>query len=312
MKKRPIGILVDALRQLGADITYLEEVGYPPLKIQGKALQGGKLSMDGSVSSQFISALLLIAPALSSPLTVELKSLVSKPYVDLTIALMKKGNAKVRKNENFIQLEPTQYQSEQAVKVEADWSSAAFFYQIMAFSTILKMELLGLKKDSFQGDKRLAEIFNAFGVETTFNADSVYLQQSDRLQKTLQLDLSDCPDLIPSVVVTAAILCENATIKGVQTLRIKESDRVAALKNELSKIGVEISEISDHSIRIQGKVKEVKGKIAFSTYKDHRMAMCLALLVFIFEEVEIENPSVVQKSFPHFWEALKKCGVQTS
>lgn len=266
--------------------------------------------MDGSVSSQFISALLLIAPVLSSPLTLELKTLVSKPYVDLTIALMKKGNAKVQKNENLIQVEASEYSSENAIEVEADWSSAAFFYQIMTFTRISKMELLGLKKDSFQGDKRLAEIFHAFGVETIFKADSVCLQQSDHLQKTLQLDLSDCPDLIPSVAVTAAILCEETIIKGVQTLRIKESDRVDALKNELSKLGVEISEISDHSIQLRGKAKiDIKEKITFSTYNDHRMAMCLAPLAFLFEEIEIESPDVVHKSFPHFWEELLKCGV---
>lgn len=311
MKKRPIGILVDALRQLGADITYLETAGFPPLEIQGKDLKGGKLSIDGSVSSQFVSALLLIAPNLSSPLTIEMNTLVSKPYVDLTMELMKKLNAKVQMSKNSIQIEASSYHAEQAVEVEADWSSAAFFYQIMAFSSLSSIELPGLKKDSFQGDKRLAELYKAFGVETVFKADTVQLHKNDQLQKEFQVDLSDCPDLIPSVAVTAAVLCENVLIKGVQTLRIKESDRVEALKLELKQIGVELIEISDHSVQIQGKAEiDNSEKLTFSTYNDHRMAMCLAPLIFCFEEIEIENPSVVLKSFPHFWEELKKCGVQ--
>lgn len=311
MKKRPIALLVNALRELGAEIRYLEEEGYPPLAIQGKVLKGGKLTMDGSVSSQFISALLLIAPTLRSPLTLELNELVSKPYVDLTIALMNKLNAKLVREGNILKVDLAKYHTDQAIEVEADWSSAAFFYQLVAFEPSLSLELMGLNKNSHQGDKRLAELYKTFGVHTSFKKASIILTSTNQSQPTFQADLSDCPDLIPSVAVTAAVLSKKAVIKGVQTLRIKESNRIEALKRELKKMGVELTEIDDHSIELHPKeAVNAKQKLSFLTYNDHRMAMCLAPLVFCFDEVEIENPLVVNKSFTGFWEELKRCGVR--
>jgi len=310
MYERPIGILVDALRKLGAQINYLEKEGYPPLEIVGKKLSGGELKVDASVSSQFISALLLIAPYLSTSLKVELSELVSKPYVDLTVSLMKRLNADVDFNGNIISVLPSIYYSEGEIEVEKDWSSAAFFYQMLALTNIPKITFVGLSENSLQGDRRLASVFESFGVKTVFTATGVELIKGSEVQQSLSLDLTDCPDLIPSVAVTAAILCDFAEIKGVQTLRIKESDRVSALKNELDKIGVKVKELGKDRIQIIPKKEiDINLKPAFSTYNDHRMAMCLAPLAVIFNEIEIENPKVVSKSFPHFWEELEKCGV---
>lgn len=310
MHERPIGVLVNALRKLGAQINYLEKEGYPPLEIVGKKLSGGELKLDASVSSQFVSALLLIAPYLSTTLKVELSELVSKPYVDLTVSLMKRLNAEIHFKGKLITVIPSKYSSKVKLEVEKDWSSAAFFYQMAALANSPKITFEGLSENSLQGDRRLASIFEYFGVKTVFTATGVELIKGTEVQKSLSLDLTDCPDLIPSVAVSAAILCDFAEIKGVQTLRIKESDRVSALKNELDKIGVKVKELGKDRIQIIPK-KEININLgpAFSTYNDHRMAMCLAPLAVIFKEIEIENPKVVSKSFPHFWEELEKCGV---
>lgn len=310
MHERPIGVLVNALRELGAEINYLEKEGYPPLEITGKKLSGGELSIDASVSSQFVSAILLIAPYLTDPLKIKLSDLVSKPYVDLTVSLMKRLNAELDFKGKVISVSPSKYSSKVKLEVEKDWSSAAFFYQMAALTNIPKITFEGLSENSLQGDRRLASVFESFGVKTVFTTTGVELIKGTEVQKSLSLDLTDCPDLIPSVAVSAAILCDFAEIKGVQTLRIKESDRVSALKNELDKIGVEVKEIGKEYIQIiSNKEIDYSIKPAFSTYNDHRMAMCLAPLAVLFNEVEIENPKVVSKSFPHFWEELEKCGV---
>jgi len=301
---------VDALRKLGAQISYLEKEGYPPLEIVGKKLSGGELKVDASVSSQFVSALLLIAPYLSTTLKVGLSELVSKPYVDLTVSLMKRLNAEIHFKGKLITVIPSKYSSKVELEVEKDWSSAAFFYQMLALTNIPKITFVGLSENSLQGDRRLASVFESFGVKTVFTTTGVELIKGPEVQQSLTLDLTDCPDLIPSVAVTAAILCDFAEIKGVQTLRIKESDRVSALKNELDKIGVKVKELGKDTIQIIPKKEiDINLKVAFSTYNDHRMAMCLAPLAVLFNEVEIENPKVVSKSFPHFWEELEKCGV---
>ena len=310
MHERPIGILVDALRELGAEINYLEKEGYPPLEITGKKLSGGELSIDASVSSQFVSAILLIAPYLTDPLKIKLSDLVSKPYVDLTVSLMKRLNAELDFKGKVISVSPSKYSSKVKLEVEKDWSSAAFFYQMAALTNIPKITFEGLSENSLQGDRRLASVFESFGVKTVFTTTGVELIKGTEVQKSLSLDLTDCPDLIPSVAVSAAILCDFAEIKGVQTLRIKESDRVSALKNELDKIGVKVKELGKDRIQIIPKKEiDINLKVAFSTYNDHRMAMCLAPLAVLFNELEIENPKVVSKSFPHFWEELEKCGV---
>lgn len=310
MHERPIGILVNALRELGAEINYLEKEGFPPLEVIGKKLSGGELKIDASVSSQFVSAILLVAPYLTEPLKVKLSDLVSKPYVELTVSLMKRLNADVDFKGNIISVLPSCYSSKVELEVEKDWSSAAFFYQMAALANSPKITFEGLSENSLQGDRRLASVFESFGVKTVFTTTGVELIKGTEVQKSLSLDLTDCPDLIPSVAVSAAILCDFAEIKGVQTLRIKESDRVSALKNELDKIGVKVKELGKDRIQIIPK-KEININLgpAFSTYNDHRMAMCLAPLAVIFKEIEIENPKVVSKSFPHFWEEFEKCGV---
>ncbi len=307
MKQRPIGILVDALRKLGASISYLEQEGFPPLEIHGKKLKGGKLKVDGGVSSQFISALLLIAPSLETPLHLEIQNLVSKPYVNLTLNILNSLGIKLQQKENSIVVEPSTYRIEIENKIEVgkDWSSAAFFYQLMAFSDLESMLLKGLRLDSFQGDKALVNIYESFGISSVFNKDGVVLKRNLPIQEQLEFNLIDCPDLIPSVAVTAAILAKKCLIKGVTTLRIKESNRVEALQNELLKFNAQLEELGENEVFIHQSV-QLPQKVRFKTYKDHRMAMCLAPLSALIEEVEIEEPEVVEKSFPNYWRELER------
>lgn len=309
MKQRPIGILVDALRELGASIEYMEEEGFPPLKIHGKKLNGGKLKIDGGTSSQFISALMLIAPALETPLQLEIQDLVSKPYVDLTLNLMQALGAEIKLEDKRVEVDPSSYLTKGTVEVGTDWSSAAFFYQIMAFSRVDRMLIKDLKSTSFQGDKYLSEVYQSFGISTEFTNDGVVLRRDLDLRNELQFDLIDCPDLIPSVAVTAAILSKECYIQGVSTLRVKESNRVEALKNELSKINTELIDLGENEILVK-QITNLPEIASFETYNDHRMAMCLAPLIFLMDKLEIENPGVVDKSFPNFWKELEKSGLE--
>ncbi len=313
MKHRPIEILVNALKQIDANIEYTEKLGFPPLKIIGKELQGGKISMDGSVSSQYITALLLISPTLSNGLEIELTGkITSEPYIEMTIQMMAHFGVEVKRNGNILQIKPQLYTAKKYV-VESDWSAASYWYSMAALSEEADIGLIGLKSNSLQGDAQVATLFEVFGVETKYNDNLVRISKvSKKLPATFEYDFSDCPDLAQTVAVVVATLNIPSKISGLETLLIKETNRVAALKNELEKLGVEVIIIDNSSIQIMPSQKMDANNVVIETYNDHRMAMAFAPLALIFENLKINNPSVVEKSYPAYWEHLKKIGFSIS
>ena len=313
MKQRPIEILVNALKQIDANIEYIEKLGFPPIKIIGKKLQGGKISMDGSVSSQYITALLLIAPTLSSGLEIELTGkITSEPYIEMTIQMMAHFGAEVKRDGNILQIKPQLYTAKKYV-VESDWSAASYWYAMAALSEEADIELIGLKRNSLQGDGVLSKLFEMFGVETTYNENTVHISKvSKQLPNTFEYDFSDCPDLAQTVAVIIAALKIPSKFSGLETLLIKETNRVEALKNELGKMGVEVIILNNGSIEIIPSQRINASNIVIETYDDHRMAMAFAPLALIIENLKINNPSVVEKSYPNYWEHLKKIGFSIS
>lgn len=312
MKQRPIGILVDQLRRLGAGIEYLEKEGFPPLKIEGKQLKSNEINIDASVSSQYISALMLIAPYLENGLQLNLQGeVVSSPYIDLTLSLQQELGVAVERTNNKIVVHSCTYSASKNVLVESDWSSAAFFYQLVAF-TGRSIFLKNVKENSLQGDVKCAAIFEQLGVETEFTEHGAILSASNKsVKKELNIDMQDTPDLIPSVVVAASQLVEKITVTGSQTLYIKECNRVEALQLELAKIGSDLEEIDRNSFQVFcKKINPENISVSFSTYDDHRMAMCLAPLAQ-FANLEMDQMDVVAKSFPKFWLELEKFGITT-
>ena len=313
MLQRPIGILVEKLKELGADITYLENDGFPPLKIVGKRLNGGPLSIDASVSSQYISALLLIAPHLENGLQLSLKGeVVSFPYIDLTIDLQQQIGIDINREGSLISVQNGAYTSNLQMVVEADWSSAAFFYQIVALSG-KSLFINNLSPTSRQGDVNCFKIFDELGVKTEFLKEGALLtQHTSQFQSILKLDMIETPDLIPPVVVVASQLYSKIAITGTKTLYIKECNRVAALKIELAKLGAELNEVDGNCFEIQRSDKTVEEDkvISFLSYDDHRMAMSLAPLALKYK-IEIDSLDVVAKSFPMYWVEIMKVGIFT-
>lgn len=313
MHERPIGILVEALKELGAEIDYLEKKYYPPLVIKGRNLVEKELQIDASVSSQFVSALLLIAPYIKGGLTLKLvEGESSKPYVEMTRSLMNACGVKSERIRNYLIVEEGAYTFKQSIRVEADWSSAAFFYQVLLFNDQLyEIQFEALSLASIQGDQALAELASIFGVETIEENGNVIIRKCGERKELTRLNLIDCPDLAPSLIVIAALNCNELIIDGIKTLRIKECNRIKALSNELQKIGAQLIEVTNDQIMIK-KTDGLPDKVEFNTYNDHRMAMCLAPLAFVIDEVKIENIKVVKKSFPNYWLELEKCGIKAS
>jgi 3-phosphoshikimate 1-carboxyvinyltransferase len=324
MKERPIGVLVDALRSLGADITYAENEGYPPLKINGKKLAGGKAAIKADVSSQYITALLLIASKLENGLELTLEGeLTSIPYIKMTLGLLDEvgiGNSFV---DNVITVSPTTKNQQPAtITVESDWSSASYFYSIVALSPVgTAITLSSYKQNSLQGDSALADIYTEFGVETTFSGNTITLTKLDQQPTTINLQLNNTPDIAQTIAVTCFGLGIGCHLTGLHTLKIKETDRLEALKAELSKFGAEVTVTNDsltlapHSL-FQGTSEagsppsEGLGEdISIATYNDHRMAMAFAPLA-IKTPFIINNAEVVSKSFPTFWEDMETLGFE--
>ncbi len=310
MKERPIRILVEALQQLGADIKYVGKEGYPPLKINGKKLSGGKVILDGSVSSQYVSALLMIAPTLTEGLEIEFAGeIISKPYIDMTISMMEYFGAKANWSGNTIKVNEGNYQTKEFT-VEADWSAASYWYGFAALANEFDVTLYGLKKESLQGDAVVADIYKNFGVNTEFieNGIRITKQLNYSITQSLQFDFSNCPDIAQTVAVTCATLNVKARLTGLKTLRIKETDRIAALQTELNKLGFSVEVDGDdllinrHS-RANGNLPDWTDK-TIKTYNDHRMAMAFSPLSLI-NEITIEDAEVVKKSYPIFWEDLE-------
>ncbi len=309
MKNRPIAILVDALKQLGAKIEYLEKDGCPPMKIEGGNLKGGKISIDGSVSSQYLSALIMIAPTLPGGLAMELTGkIASIPYLKMTLALIAEFGAKYTFEGNTIKIEEGKYQGKEFT-VEADWSAASYWYQIAALADEAEITLKGLKEVSLQGDSAIVDMYTKFGVESTFNGNQVTLKKSQNLNPdSFDYDFSDCPDVAQTLAATLVGLNIKGHFKGLESLRIKETDRIAAIKQELEKFGSSIDILPDDEIQINNSpIKDFEGSI--ETYDDHRVAMSIAPLCLKVNQVEIEEPNVVAKSYPDFWKDLSNKGL---
>ena len=308
MKQRPIKLLVDALNQLGGKIEYAEKEGFPPLKIYGSALMGGEINLDGGVSSQYISALMMIAPYMVNGLKINLQgNVISKPYILMTMGMMRDFGVKVTFNKNVIDVRPQTYKSV-SYSVESDWSAASYWYEILALAGQGRITLKGLRKNSMQGDSQVAEIFNSLGVKTEFSKKDVLLSPKSQIPNPNYIyDFTDVPDLAQTVVVTCCLKNIPFEFSGLQSLKIKETDRVAALIKELKKLGFVLYEKEAGTLMWNGEVCEHSAQPVISTYDDHRMAMAFAPAALIFP-IEIENPQVVSKSYPAFWEDLKKLG----
>ncbi len=310
MKERPIQVLVQALNTLGADITYLESEGCPPLKIEGRSLLKDQVSLKANVSSQYISALLLIAPKLKNGLELNLKGeITSVPYINMTLDLLNQIGVKTTFENNKIEVSPLESLSphQKTLTVESDWSSASYFYSIVALSPVgTELTLSSYKKDSLQGDSVLANIYTDFGVFTTFEDNSItLLKKADCQLQTIDCQLKDAPDIAQTIAVTCFGLGISCHLTGLHTLKIKETDRLVALKTELEKLGAEV-EITDDSLKLK-TFTNINDNVTISTYHDHRMAMAFAPLG-LKTNLQIEDAMVVSKSYPTFWEDLKVIG----
>lgn len=320
MKQRPIGILVNALRTLGAHVEYVEKEGFPPLRITGGAHDGGKLTLPGNVSSQYISALLMIGPTLKNGLTIELTGdIISRPYIDLTLQLMQTFGAKVEWNsERQITVQPGTY-LDIPYYIESDWSAASYWYQMMALTNDHDAEIIlpGLFSESYQGDSAVRLLFEHLGVHTSFfqNAEGlecVRLTKQDCSCKRLEYDFINQPDLAQTFTVTCTMLNIPFHFTGLQSLKIKETDRIAALINELRKLGYVIGEANDAELFWDGTRTTEMTNAAIDTYEDHRMAMAFAPCSLVRPDIRINNPQVVSKSYPHYWDNLKQIGFEIS
>ena len=315
MKERPIKILVDALRKLDANIECLEKEGFPPIKIIGKELLGGQINVDGSVSSQYISALLMVAPKLKNGLVIHFSgTIISKPYINMTIKMMQYFGIEVfwDQDSNSIIIKEGKFFAKD-YEVEADWSAASYWYSMVAMAKEADITLYGLKENSLQGDAEVRIIYENFGVKTTFVDGGVHLTKtSDSKFQTsnIEINFTNFPDLAQSVAVTCAGLNINAKLTGLGSLRIKETNRIDALQTELNKLGFNVAtDEIDLLIDPVSSAIKWKGKQVVNTYNDHRMAMAFAPLAFI-NEISINDPEVVKKSYPKFWEDLGKVGIE--
>lgn len=307
MQNRPIKVLVDALKMLGANIKYVDKEGYPPLRIKGKNIKNNKVSIKGNVSSQYISALLLIAPSLPNGLEVELvDEITSRPYLQMTLELLNQIGVETKWKDAIITISPKKSIEDTVITVESDWSSASYFYSIVALANVgQSLVLTSYKKESLQGDSCLADIYKNFGVETIFNDNAIKLiKKSEPIDSKLTLDLKNAPDIAQTIAVTCFALRIECDLYGLHTLKIKETDRLVALKNELQKFGANI-EVTENSLHLK-RATTIHKNIVVKTYDDHRMAMAFAPLA-IKVPLTIENAEVVTKSYINFWEDLDKC-----
>ena len=312
MQERPIKILVDALRELGADITYDKEEGYPPLRITGKTLKNDEVRLKANVSSQYISALLLMATKLKNGLKLHLDGkITSVPYINMTLSLLNQIGVETSFEGQLIQVKPYLDTVSKTLTVESDWSSASYFYSIIALSPVgTQINLSTYKKDSLQGDAILQAIYKQLGVTTTFEGSNINLKKTTtQLPDCLNLDLANAPDIAQTIVVSCLGLQMNCNLTGLHTLKIKETDRLQALKNEIYKFGTSI-EITNESLHLLDP-KLLTPNAIVETYNDHRMAMAFAPLA-LRTEFSIKDAEVVSKSFPDFWENLKQLGFQNT
>lgn len=310
MQERPIKILVDALKTLGANISYLKKEGYPPLKIIGTKLQNNMVEMEANVSSQYISALLLIAPSLPDGLKLQLKGkITSVPYIKMTLALLDDLGVKTTFDSNSITVKPFEGKTEKTFTIESDWSSASYYYSIVALGPIgTQLSLSSYKVNSLQGDSILRDIYNHFGVQSEFNGTELTLKKVEiPSEDILNLDLSNAPDIAQTIAVTCLGLQMGCNLTGLHTLKIKETDRLVALKHEIKKLGTEVK-ITDESFHLTSPMP-LGSNVKIATYNDHRMAMAFAPLA-LKTDLSIEHADVVSKSYPDFWNDLSAIGFE--
>jgi len=310
MKQRPIGILVNALRELGARIEYVENDGFPPIKIKGDFRQlTHKITIKGNISSQYITALLLVAARLPLGLRLEVEGeLTSRPYVEMTLAMLRLAGLYYTWKDNTITV-PHQEFTPTSLYIEPDWSAASYWYAIAALADEAELFLPGLTQYSLQGDSTITEIMANFGITSQFKNGGVYLQKEVKPLMRKIFDMKECPDLAQTVIVVCAALGHDATFTGLETLKIKETDRIKALQNELEKIGVKLIE-KGQVYKLDCSGKFMPERIFINTYEDHRMAMAFAPLALLINEIEIEDGQVVEKSYPAFWKDLESVGFE--
>ncbi len=310
MHQRPIKVLVEALRTLGAEISYLGNEGFPPLKITGKQLTKDQVKINGNISSQYISALLLIAASLPNGLRVELVGeITSIPYINMTLSLLNQIGITTSFESQIIQVNPFEEANKHTIEVESDWSSASYFYSIAALSSVgSEIRLSSYKKESLQGDAILAKIYTSFGVETVYETNSIVLRKTKEANKEhLTIDLNKAPDIAQTIAVTCYGLGITCKLLGLHTLKIKETDRLEALHSELTKLGANIS-VTPTSLYLKSS-SEIVADVSIETYNDHRMAMAFAPLGMKIP-LEILDADVVTKSYRNFWKDLQKIGFQ--
>lgn len=310
MQNRPIEILVNALKDLGADISYEAKVGYPPIRIKGKRITKEKVQINGNVSSQYISSLLLIAAKLENGLEIELVGkITSIPYIKMTLSLLNQLAIETSFEGNIIKVFPKEAIQKQTVVVESDWSSASYFYSIIASAAIgSSIKLSAYKEESLQGDSCLSEIYTHFGVATVFGKDCVTLKKEHKTNlEPLIIDLKNAPDIAQTIVVTCFSEGISCNLTGLHTLKIKETDRLEALKEELTNLGASIS-VTNDSLHLE-QSSEINQNIAIKTYNDHRMAMAFAPLA-LKVPIKILNAEVVTKSFQKFWDDMQQIGIK--
>ena len=310
MKERPIKILVEALRNLGADISYEENDGFPPLRITGKTLTKHQVSLQANVSSQYISALLLIASKLENGLELTLEgNITSVPYIKMTLSLLNQLGILSSFENNKIIVKPMSGNiAPKIITVESDWSSASYFFSIVAISSIgTSIELEAYKQDSLQGDANLVTIYKAFGVSTSFEGNSMRLTKTGKALSHFEYDLINAPDIAQTITVSCFALGMSCDLSGLHTLKIKETDRLVALKTELEKLGAQV-DITDKSLYLHPS-KGMNSGVTIATYNDHRMAMAFAPLA-LKTELQIEDAMVVSKSYPTFWDDMETLGIK--
>ena len=309
MKSRPISVLVNALRDLGANIEYKNKDGYPPLKIIGKKILNNEVSLPADVSSQYVSSLMMLGLIIANGIKLKLEGIItSKPYILMTKELIQKIGYNVTVDQNYIQVSDINKCSEKTIIVESDWSSASYFYSIAAFSHDAEITLKSFNKDSIQGDSIVSKIYKKLGVDTIYMKDYIIIKKNKNvdLPKKVKLDLSDTPDLAQTIAVSCLGLGIECELTGLHTLKIKETDRLEALKKEFNKLGANQVKTFNNSIYFKGD-QQLSNNIKISTYQDHRMALSFATLAVIID-ISIESPNVVSKSFPSFWQKLKELG----
>ena len=317
MKHRPIKILVDALRYLGADIDYIGNEGYPPLRIRGRELEGGQLVIPGNVSSQYVSALLMIAPILTKGLDLKLTGeIVSRPYIDLTLHIMHEfGVAAEWTNFDTISVKPQQY-TRRTYTIENDWTAASYWYEVLALQEDLDAEVVisGLKDGSRQGDAAVRYIFSLLGIKTNFarkdaeGLTDATLTRHTRMLNRMDYDFINHPDLAQTLIAACPVLGIPFHFTGLNSLRIKETDRIEAMKTEMAKLGYVLQSRNEGELSWEGERCEPVSLPVINTYEDHRMAMSFAPLAIKLGEIRIDHPEVVTKSYPHFWADLRSAG----